>query len=86
RRIPTVKRVGFMTAAPRRQNGIGKSSSDGLGLLVAASMTRLATRAKSSGLKRAAIVAQSYEAGQTVAGVARRHGIAPSQLSGWSAL
>jgi hypothetical protein len=33
--------------------------------------------------ERAAIVAQSYEAGQTVAGVARRHGIAPSQLSGW---
>jgi transposase len=29
------------------------------------------------------IVAESYEAGNTVAGVARRHGIVPSQLSGW---
>jgi transposase len=33
--------------------------------------------------ERAAIVAQSYEAGQTVSGVAQRHGIAPSQLSTW---
>ena len=32
---------------------------------------------------RASIVAESYKAGQTVAGVARRHGIVPSQLSGW---
>ena len=33
--------------------------------------------------ERSAIVAESYKAGQTVAGVARRHGIVPSQLSGW---
>ena len=33
--------------------------------------------------ERAAIVAESYEAGATVAGVARRHGIVPSQLSTW---
>ncbi len=33
--------------------------------------------------ERAAIVAESYENGQTVVGVARRHGIIPSQLSGW---
>ena len=33
--------------------------------------------------ERAAIVAQSYEAGQTVAGVAQRHGVVPSQLSAW---
>ena len=30
-----------------------------------------------------AIVAESYETRNTVAGVARRHGIIPSQLSGW---
>jgi transposase len=33
--------------------------------------------------ERAAIVAESYEVGATVARVAQRHGIAPSQLSGW---
>ena len=32
--------------------------------------------------EKLAIVAQSYEAGNTVAGVARRHGVIPSQLSG----
>ncbi|AXI49201.1 hypothetical protein C1J03_23400 (plasmid) [Sulfitobacter sp. SK012] len=29
------------------------------------------------------MVAQSCEAGQAAAGVARRHGNAPSQFSGW---
>jgi len=33
--------------------------------------------------ERSAIVAESYKAGQTVAGVARRHGIVASQLSSW---
>ena len=33
--------------------------------------------------ERAAIVAESYEDGATVAGVAGRHGIQPSQLSAW---
>ena len=32
---------------------------------------------------RASIVAESYKAGQTVAGVAHRHGIVASQLSSW---
>ena len=33
--------------------------------------------------ERAAIVAESYEPGATVGGVARRHGIVASQLSSW---
>ena len=33
--------------------------------------------------ERAAIVAESYEPGATVAGVALRHGIVASQLSSW---
>ena len=33
--------------------------------------------------ERAAIVAESYMSGATVAGVAARHGIQPSQLSAW---
>jgi transposase len=33
--------------------------------------------------ERAAIVAESFEPGATVAGVARRHGIVASQLSTW---
>jgi transposase len=33
--------------------------------------------------ERAAIVAESYEPGATVAGVARKHGIVASQLSTW---
>ena len=33
--------------------------------------------------ERAAIVAETYQPGATVAGVARRHGIVASQLSGW---
>ena len=33
--------------------------------------------------ERASIVAESYEPGATVAGVARRHGIVASQLSTW---
>ncbi|MCH2165050.1 MAG: transposase [Marinovum sp.] len=33
--------------------------------------------------ERAAIVAEAYKPGATVAGVARRHGIVASQLSGW---
>jgi len=33
--------------------------------------------------ERAKIVAESFEPGQTVCGVARRHGIVPSQLSTW---
>ena len=33
--------------------------------------------------ERAAIVAETYKLGATVAGVARRHGIVASQLSGW---
>ena len=36
-----------------------------------------------SAAQRAAIVAESYEPGNTVSGVARQHGILPSQLSGW---
>jgi len=36
-----------------------------------------------SAAERAAIVAESYEPGATVAGVARRHGIVASQLSTW---
>ena len=39
-------------------------------------------KAHRSPQERAAIVAQSYEAGQTVAGVARCHGIAPSRVAG----
>jgi transposase len=33
--------------------------------------------------ERAAIVAETYSPGATVAGVAARHGIQPSQLSAW---
>ncbi len=33
--------------------------------------------------ERAAIVAESYQPGMTVSGVAQRHGVAPSQLSAW---
>ena len=33
--------------------------------------------------ERAAIVAESYEPGATVGGVARRHGVVASQLSSW---
>ena len=33
--------------------------------------------------ERAAIVAETYQPGATVAGVAARHGIQPSQLSAW---
>jgi transposase len=33
--------------------------------------------------ERAAIVAETYEPGATVAGVARKHGIVASQLSTW---
>ncbi|MBT8411770.1 MAG: transposase [Octadecabacter sp.] len=33
--------------------------------------------------EKLSIVAESYASGETVAGVARRHGIVPSQLSGW---
>ncbi|WP_039017927.1 transposase [Halocynthiibacter namhaensis] len=33
--------------------------------------------------ERASIVAETYKPGATVAGVARRHGIVASQLSGW---
>lgn len=33
--------------------------------------------------ERAAIVAETYKPGARVAGVARRHGIVASQLSGW---
>lgn len=36
-----------------------------------------------SAAERAAIVAETYEPGATVAGVARRHGILASQLSTW---
>ena len=36
-----------------------------------------------SSAERAAIVAESYEPGATVAGVAGRHGIVASQLSSW---
>ncbi len=36
-----------------------------------------------SAAERAAIVAESYEPGATVAGVARKHGIVSSQLSTW---
>jgi transposase len=36
--------------------------------------------------ERAAIVAESYEPGATVGGVARRHGIVASQLSSWRTL
>lgn len=33
--------------------------------------------------ERAAVVAETYQPGATVAGVAARHGIQPSQLSAW---
>lgn len=33
--------------------------------------------------EKLAIVAESYEPGNTVAAVAHRHGVVPSQLSGW---
>lgn len=36
-----------------------------------------------SAAERAVIVAESYESGETVSGVARRHGIVAAQLSGW---
>lgn len=36
-----------------------------------------------SAAERAAIVAESFEPGATVAGVARKHGIVASQLSTW---
>ena len=35
--------------------------------------------------ERAAIVAETYKLGATVAGVAQRHGIVASQLSTWGA-
>lgn len=40
-------------------------------------------KVRRSAAERAAIVAESYEPGATVAGVARRHGIVASQLSSW---
>ena len=40
-------------------------------------------RVRRTAAERAVIVAESYEAGATVAGVARRHGLIPSQLSTW---
>jgi len=40
-------------------------------------------RVRRTASARASIVAESYEAGATVAGIARRHGVVPSQLSGW---
>ena len=39
--------------------------------------------ARRSAAERAAIVAETYRPGATVAGVARRHGIVASQLSTW---
>ena len=36
-----------------------------------------------SAAERAVIVAESFKRGATVSGVARRHGIVPSQLSSW---
>ena len=40
-------------------------------------------RHRRTAAERAVIVAESYEPGATVAGVARRHGVVASQLSGW---
>lgn len=40
-------------------------------------------KVRRSAAERAAIVAESYEPGTTVAGVARRHGIVASQLCSW---
>lgn len=39
--------------------------------------------AQRTAAERAAVVAETYAAGATVAGVAARHGIQPSQLSAW---
>jgi len=36
-----------------------------------------------SGEEKAAIVAESYDAGETVCAVARRHGLTPQQLFAW---
>jgi len=49
---------------------------DGIGLVRRKQQWRTAA-------ERAAIVAESYEPGATVAGVARKHGIVASQLSTW---
>jgi transposase len=48
-------------------------------------VTRIVRRKKvrRTTAERAAIVSESSEVGTTVAMVAQRHGIAPSQLSGW---
>ena len=39
-----------------------------------------------SAVEKAAIVAESYDAGETVCGVARRHGLTPPQLFTWRRL
>jgi len=39
-----------------------------------------------SGEEKAAIVAESYDAGETVCAVARRHGLTPQQLFAWRRL
>jgi transposase len=36
-----------------------------------------------SRVEKARIVAESYESGETVSAVARRHGLTPQQLFGW---
>lgn len=41
---------------------------------------------KRTAAERSAIVAETYQSGATVAGVARRHGIVASQLSSWRTL
>src|SRR6266550_5336042 len=39
-----------------------------------------------SGEEKAAIIAESYSGGETVCGVARRHGLTPQQLFAWRRL
>ena len=39
-----------------------------------------------SGEEKAAIIAESYDAGETVCAVARRHGLTPQQLFAWRRL
>lgn len=52
-------------------------------MLDVGSHLRRGTKVHRTAAERAAIVAESYESGATVGGVARRHGIVASQLSSW---
>src|SRR5262245_2144438 len=48
--------------------------------------TGVGRRGRWSAEEKAAIIAESYGAGETVCGVARRHGLTPQQLFTWRRL